>query len=50
MLPSLVVVADHCRLLMVADADEERDVGLVPMKTMVVCRLPGWIGSSFHIC
>jgi hypothetical protein len=50
MLPSLVVVADHYRLLMIADADEERDVERVPMKTMVVCRLPGWIGSCFHIC
>jgi len=47
---SLVVVSDHCRLLMIADADEERDVGRVPMKTMVVCRSPGWIGSYFHIC
>jgi hypothetical protein len=50
MLLSLVVVADHCRLLMIANADEERDVGCVPMKTMVVCRSLGWIGGYFHIC
>jgi len=25
----------------------KRDTGRVPMKTMVVCRSPGWIGSYF---